>query len=240
MNRSFLHLSWYCFFRVFPISLLCFAVSCQQNFNDSPISGLRIDQSKDGQIALGQPGLLKADIALDKAIDFISFELKNSEGMLIEMDWPCIADVKGQQNYTLSQQFQVPTTVRSGKYWLILSVEDVQSLEHRDSILIDVVLDNTIPIIGALDVGINKKGNDLHLEAELTAISKIDRVEVLIEGEHFSKDVSFDKPSIKDQLTITFHEHVHVDDAPAGEYTVLLTLYDQEGRIAKAEGAFTK
>lgn len=101
-------------------------------------------------------------------------------------------------------------------------------------------IDTTIPVITDLDVGINAKKNDLHIEAELSAVKKIDRVVVTLKGDNWTKDITFDQAPPRGELTTNFHQHVHVDEAPAGEYQVILTLHDQEGREAKAEGSFVK
>ncbi|MCL7987201.1 DUF4625 domain-containing protein [Sphingobacterium sp. lm-10] len=230
----------YSVFGIFPVMLLFVTASCGQNTGDSPISNLRINQNKEAEIGIGQTAMVQADIALEHGIADVAFELKNSAGVPIDTIWSSLDDADGQTKYAVSQEIQIPVTLRPGKYWLILSVEDTHSDIKRDSISLNLVLDNTIPIVGDLDVGINKNGSDLHLEAELTAVKKIDRVEVLIKGANWSKDISFDKASIKDQLSTTFHEHVHVSDAPSGAYTVFLTLYDQQGRMAKVEGSFRK
>ncbi|MCE1200509.1 MAG: DUF4625 domain-containing protein [Bacteroidia bacterium] len=112
--------------------------------------------------------------------------------------------------------------------------------------------DSQLPRIKSLQIGYDNSGQviagtELHLEAEIEAPEKIDRVELEIhaEGGHKVSLVIFDGEwhlekvydNFKGLKNTDFHEHVDVPlTAPAGDYHVHLSVIDQKGNKGKAEG----
>ncbi len=114
------------------------------------------------------------------------------------------------------------------------------------------------PVISNVEIGIDNSqmaylGGDLHLEAEIIAEAKIDRIVLTIhpesEGEHVDamKTVSilqseeWEVDSIytgkySGVLNTTFHEHISVPTtAVAGDYHLHLQVIDMEGNTSEIE-----
>lgn len=112
--------------------------------------------------------------------------------------------------------------------------------------------DAQLPTIKNLQIGYDNSGQvvagtGLHLEAEIEAPEKIDRVELEIhkEGGHKTTLILFDGEwhlqkvfdKFKGLKNTDFHEHVDVPlTAPAGDYHLHLSVIDQKGNKGKAEG----
>ncbi len=99
------------------------------------------------------------------------------------------------------------------------------------------------PSISGLEVGINNNGkvfpgNDLHLEAEITAPGLIQEVKVKIHGET-GGGWTFEKvytDGFKGLKNSTLHEHIDVPESAAlGKYHLHLTVTDQWGQVTEEE-----
>lgn len=213
------------------------AISCSPK--GSGINGLQVGGA-DATVSVGQSTLIEANINVDQPIDNVQIEWKSANDDGWELLEVYTEDFQGKTNAVFFESVSIPTDVIPGKYVLTMKVKQQDGTVVEQSMETTFTIDSTVPVASALDVGINAAGNDLHLESELTAVKKIEQVVVKVNGASWSKDFTFDSPKIKDQLSHTFHEHVHVDDAPAGEYQVILTVQDQEGRQASVEGKFVK
>ena len=214
-----------------------FAVSCSSKGNG--ISDLKIVGSDEG-VSVGQPSLIEADINVEDAIDEVQITWEPTSGDGWQLAAAFTDGLQGQQSVRFSEYIDVPVDAAPGKYRLTMKVKQQDGTEIEESVDATLTIDSTVPVASDLDVGINAAGNDLHLETELTAVKKIQQVTVQVNGAAWSKDFTFDGSRIKDQLSLHFHEHVHIDEAPAGNYQVVLTVEDQEGRSASVEGSFTK
>ena len=90
------------------------------------------------------------------------------------------------------------------------------------------------------------QGSDLHIEASIEALNRIEFIQVTIhpEGEHGSfKMVEEDHWEVdttylnfKDLRSTVFHEHINVPtDAEPGDYHFHLVVVDQEGFSTESE-----
>ncbi len=113
--------------------------------------------------------------------------------------------------------------------------------------------DSRLPVIKNFEIGYDNSGQviagqELHLDADIEAPEKIDRVELEIhkEGGHKTTVILFDGKEwhlekvydkYKGLKNTDFHEHVDIPlNAPAGDYHVDLSVIDLKGNKAKAEG----
>ncbi|MDR0729569.1 MAG: DUF4625 domain-containing protein [Prevotellaceae bacterium] len=82
-------------------------------------------------------------------------------------------------------------------------------------------------------------GEDLHLEAVITAEGLIDRIDVEIhqeEGGQFEIEKSYTEGAYIGVKNAEFHEHIDIpSSAPEGEYHLHLTVRDKKGQTATAE-----
>ena len=118
----------------------------------------------------------------------------------------------------------------------------------------DAIQDIMNPVISNFEFGqgashtadrVAYKGSDVHLEAEISASSEIQRIELTIhahelelengqENWEFSKEFTDEKYQV---LNPTFHEHIDIPtNIPSGEYHIEFTVTDVNGETASVEG----
>ncbi len=204
------------------------------------ISKMVVGEKDAAEAFIGLPLLVKAEIALEENIASIDLHMATAN----TGDWTFTQHFtekySGSNTASFDEQFMFPNGTEAGNYELTLVVtgESGAVVERKRNFRISV--DSTVPVVEELEVGINASGDDLHLAAHITAAKKIRQVILSVEGPDWSREFVFDKARIKDQMSVHFHEHAHVDEAPAGQYVVILTVEDQDGRKAAATGSFEK
>lgn len=206
------------------------------------ISKMVVGEKDSGEATIGSPMLVKANIFLDENISGIELEMisQNSEGEEWTYSQQFTDKYSGANSARFDEQFMFPNGTEAGNYDLTLTVTGESGAIVQEKRKLRISVDSTVPVVDELEVGINASGDDLHLAAHITAVKKIRQVILSVESEDWSKEFVFEQARIKDQTSIHFHEHAHVDDAPAGIYTVVLTVEDQDGRKASATGTFEK
>ncbi len=212
--------------------------SCSQH--QTGIQKLEIGENGVTEAFIGQLLPIRAEIELNEKIASIDIHIVPVEANKWSFNQQYTEAYAGRRTALFEENIQIPDDAKVGNYELTIKVVGESGVTTEKQTNIRISVDSTVPIVGDLDVGINPKGNDLHLEADITATKKIKQVTVEIKGETWSKDFVFDKPQMKDQLSYKFHEHVHVEEAPKGEYKVVLTLEDQSGRKAVTTKSFQK
>jgi hypothetical protein len=95
-------------------------------------------------------------------------------------------------------------------------------------------------------------GEDLHLEAEIVSLGKIDKVQIVIHkhGDHEHKSVLSGEHEHEWEVDTTytkfsglkntkFHEHIEIpEDAEAGEYALHFAVIDMEGNSSDIDDGF--
>ncbi len=113
------------------------------------------------------------------------------------------------------------------------------------------------PVISDLEIGhhdskVGYRGSDLHIDAEIVAEGRIDRIvlEIHHEGDHHHDHKSgqhddhgweFDHTwtEFSGLLNTNFHEHIDIPiDAELGEYHFHFTVIDQQGKVTEVEAEF--
>lgn len=217
-------------------------VSC----NSGTVTGLGVSDLKIGTSAKDKSSHLGAPIPVsgvafaEHNIASLEVSLKDKSGAETFAQQDLTNGASGETKTNFAAHIELPTDVEAGEYLVTLTIKDQQGNEETEESPITLLIDSSFPAIADLDVGLNAAGNDLHLESNVAAANKLDKIIVFIEGESWNKEVEFAKPSIAGKLTLHFHEHVHVDEAPAGDYTITLTIIDQEGNEASTQANFTK
>jgi hypothetical protein len=98
------------------------------------------------------------------------------------------------------------------------------------------------PTISGLEIGDSNSmkatiGGDLHLDAEIVAEARIERIKVELhpEGE-MGEDIEEEYTSYAGQKNADFHEDLEIPStAVAGEYHFHMTVIDQEGNSTSVE-----
>lgn len=217
-------------------------VSC----NSGSVTGLGVSDLKIGTAAkdksshLGAPIPVSGTVFAEHNVASLEVSLKDESGAETLIQQQLTDEVSGSTKTDFSTHLSLPADAEAGNYLVSLTVKDQQGNEQTEESPITLRIDSSFPAIVDLDVGINAAGNDLHLESNLAAANKLAKVIVLIEGESWNKEVEFAKSNVVGKVTLHFHEHVHVDQAPAGDYKVTLTIVDENGNKASTQADFTK
>lgn len=206
------------------------------------ISKLKVGERNSGEATLGLPMQIEADVKLEENIEGIALDIVSLD---IESDeWTYQQDFgtkySGTNTAKFDEQYMFPNGTLAGDYELTLTVTGESGAIVQQKRDFKILVDSTVPFVDELEVGINAAGDDLHLAAHIAAARKIRQVVLLVEGAEWSKEFVFEQARIKDQTSVHFHEHAHVDEAPAGTYQVTLTVEDQDGRKASATADFNK
>lgn len=224
---------------IFSIALLL-AVFTSCTSNEPGIHDVEVGEKNNGEGYLGTSMPVKASINFgEEKLSSLTLGMSSADGASsFEMD--LTPRYAGQSNVNLVEDFIFPEGTEAGEYVLTLNTKGSSGTIYKNERKFHILVDSSLPVIDEFEVGINAKGNDLHLAAHIAAPKKIEKVILQITGLEWTKEFVFNKASVKDQTAIHFHEHAHVDEAPAGEYEVILTVEDQGGRKATANGKFEK
>ncbi len=102
------------------------------------------------------------------------------------------------------------------------------------------------PVITLLELGLENShigyvGDEFHIEAEVVAEGKIDKIEIEMhpeEGE--GEEIHVEFTEFAGLKNLTFHEHIEIpDDAVPGEYHFHFVVTDMEGNQSSAEDEVT-
>lgn len=222
--------------------ILFFAVFSSCSDGQTGISKLKVGERNSGEATLGLPMQIEADVKLEENIvgivlDIVSLDIESDE-WTYQQDFG--TKYSGTNTAKFEEQFMFPNGTLAGDYELTLTVTGESGAIVQQKRDFKILVDSTVPFVDELEVGINAAGDDLHLAAHIAAARKIRQVVLLVEGAEWSKEFVFEQARIKDQTSVHFHEHAHVDEAPAGTYQVTLTVEDQDGRKASATADFNK
>jgi len=99
------------------------------------------------------------------------------------------------------------------------------------------------PVISDIELGTNNShvgviGSDLHVEAEVTAVAKISKIEVLIHQEDNSSAWTFDSvyTEFAGLKNTTFHKHIDIPfTVAAGTYCFHFIVTDEDGQQTSIE-----
>jgi len=213
-------------------------VSCSAD--RSGVRHLEVGEKGSAEAFVGQGLPVRAEIALGEKIASVDLRITPSDADGWSFRQQYAGNYAGKDKTSFAESIEIPADAKVGSYAVTVTAMGEKDAVEEATVDLRLSVDSSVPVVGDLDVGINATGNDLHLETDITAAKKIKQVRVEIKGAAWQKDFVFDKAQMKDQLSYNFHEHVHVDEAPAGEYEVLLTVEDQDGRTAVAKNGFRK
>ncbi len=100
----------------------------------------------------------------------------------------------------------------------------------------------TAPVLSGAEIGENNSmtatiGGELHMDVEIDAPGKIDKITIDLHPEGFvADDIEAEYTSYAGQLNADFHEDLDIPaTAVAGEYHFHMTVVDQEGKSTSYE-----
>ncbi|RZK21294.1 MAG: DUF4625 domain-containing protein [Pedobacter sp.] len=144
------------------------------------------------------------------------------------------------KNASFHKHIDVPTNAALGSYIVTIKVTDQLGRTTEVTSDLEIKYDPTLPNATGFEVGLNTAGNDLHVEATLSAINKIARVEVEVHGSAWETDFLFTDVAMVGLTSYNFHKHLDVTAAPKGHYHVHLKIVDQLGKENEFEEHFDK
>ncbi len=213
-------------------------VACQHEHPG--VSDLRAGTDGNRQAFVGGELPVTAHIAVDAPVDRADVAIRPASGAGWAFAGEYSEGLGGKTHAPFEAAVAIPDTVEPGDYILVFRITDAEGNVSADSVDFKLAIDSTVPTASDLDVGINAAGNDLHLESELSAPLAIAKVVVEVKGIAWEETFIFSGTELAGQLSLRFHEHVKVGEAPKGSYHVCLVVEDSKGRTARTEGTFTK
>lgn len=141
------------------------------------------------------------------------------------------------------ESIEIPSTATPGEYHFHLKVVDKngKTSEVDADIIIEANSANA-PVISGLEIGMNDNhkatvGGDLHLDAAITAVGLIDKIEIDLHPESGSgDDIEAVFTNYAGQSDIDFHNHIEIPaTATPGEYHFHIKVTDQQGQTTSVD-----
>ncbi len=183
---------------------------------------------------------IEAEIEAPGTIEYVKVEIHGSGAGAWEFEQTYTEGFKGLKNAELHKHIDVPANAALGEYHVHIVVLDQQGKTTTFEDHIDVIEDNTLPSITELELELGHDGDELHVETVITAVNKIQKVEIEIHGGSWEEEFSYEDAGMVGQTTYTFHKHINIASAPAGHYHVHFKVIDQAGKEREFEGHFDK
>lgn len=195
-------------------------------------------------VVAGEDLHLESELKAEGLIRRIDLSITSTDGatVVLATSWTD-GEYIGVRNSTFHEHVDIPANTAAGDYELTLTVTD----QMGQSTAVTSELEITVPAEGSPEVTITEVGEDdsktavagdeLHLDADITAPLKINGIEV----ELHNSDAGYEFTSTftgkyLGETSAHFHEHIEVPaDAPVGEYHLHFTVTDAEGNATTEE-----
>jgi len=140
----------------------------------------------------------------------------------------------------LHKHIDVPVDASVGAYHGHVKVTDQNGQVSEVEFELQITADPSLAKVTDFEVGLNTAGNELHVEAAITAPNKIAKLVLEIHGSGWEKEVSYRDAALVGKTSYTLHTHLDVAAAPKGHYHVHLKVVDQSGKEVEFEEHFDK
>lgn len=204
------------------------------------INGLEVGHENNKTAYPGTDIHIEAAIVAAANIAKVTLEIHPATAGGWEYEQEYTEGFAGQKNAAFHKHIDIPADAALGKYHIHLSVTDQQGQVTEVESELEIKFDPTLPSAIGFEIGLNAAGNDLHLEASISAVNKIAKITVEVHGPAWEKEFEFTDAAMVGQTTYNFHKHVNVGAAPAGHYHVHLKVTDQAGKENEFEEHFDK
>jgi len=221
------------------LMILIFLIGC--NNSQTGISTIKVGKTGNEVNAfIGQDLHFKTNIYFPEGIKLLTVTFEPIK----KTDWSYVkdytTDVKQHNQYHLSGVIPIPVYLAVGIYKLCIKAVSEVGETAEEETEINLKVDSSMPFASKIDVGLNAKKDNLHLESEITASKKIKSVKVQLKWGSFSKTYTYNTGAMIGALQHTFHEHLDLKDFKNGKYDVIFIVEDQEGRLFETKGDFIK
>lgn len=157
-----------------------------------------------------------------------------------ELDTTYTTGFAGLKNVEFHEHVDIPAEAPVGRYHFHLVVTDQRGQQTTYEDDLEIKEDPTLPTATGFEIGLNTAGDDLHVEASITAPNKIAKVVIEVHGSNWEKEFEFTDVAMVGQTTYNLHKHLNVGAAPAGHYHVHMKVVDQAGKEREFEEHFDK
>jgi len=235
-----LHLRKFAF--VFIVS--AFVTACSKDDDSSlpasptiNVTEIGSDNSKIGYA--GSDLHVDADVVAPGGIANIQVEIHGEANGAWQFDSVYTDGLAGLKNAEFHKHIDIPENASPGEYHIHFTVTDQsgQKAEFEDHL--EIRVDPSLPTAEGFEIGLGDNAEDLHVEADITAVNGISKVIVEIHGP-WETEVEFTDANMVGQTSYHFHKHIDISEAPAGHYHVHLKVVDEAGKEREFEDHFDK
>ena len=217
-----------------------FVVSCSKDENPAAptISNLEVGKNNSKIGIIGQELHLEADILAPGKIKTIKIDIHSEShhgGWEFSKTY---TEYDGLINTNFHHDIHIPLSATPGEYHFEFIVIDQngRTTEKEVELKIEEAAKDA-PQISNLDAHVENNGNDLHVTAKITALHKIDKIVIELEGA-IEELFTFDSMRGKEQHD--FSEHIDISKFPKGHYHVHFSVRDLQGNEVETEIHFDK
>ncbi|SDG61142.1 protein of unknown function [Pedobacter terrae] len=204
------------------------------------ISALEVGTSNNKIAHPGNDLHIEAQIAAPANIKDVVLEIHPESGSGWNVNTTYTEGFVGLKNAEFHKHIDVPADAKVGAYHGHLKVTDQNGQVSEIEFDLQVTADPSLAKVTGFEVGLNAAGNDLHVEAAITAPNKIAKLVLEVHGNGWEKEVSYEDAALVGKTSYTLHKHLEVAAAPKGHYHVHLKVIDQSGKEVEFEEHFDK
>ena len=204
------------------------------------ISALEVGTSNSEIAHPGNDLHIEAQISAPANIKDVVLEIHPESGSGWNVNTTYTEGFAGLKNAEFHKHIDVPADAKVGAYHGHLKVTDQNGQVSEIEFDLQVTADPTLAKVTGFEVGLNTAGNDLHVEAAVTAPNKIAKLVLEVHGNGWKKEVSYEDEALVGKTSYNLHKHLDVASAPKGHYHVHLNVIDQSGKEVEFEEHFDK
>ncbi|MCX2477405.1 DUF4625 domain-containing protein [Pedobacter sp. MC2016-05] len=196
-----------------------------------------------GNSKIAHPGNdlhIEAQISAPANIKDVVLEIHPESGNGWNVSTTYTEGFAGLKNAEFHKHIDVPADAKVGAHHGHLKVTDQNGQVSEIEFDLQVTADPNLAKVTGFEVGLNTAGNDLHVEASVTAPNKIAKLVLEVHGNGWEKEVSYEDAAVVGKTSYNLHKHLDVAAAPKGHYHVHLKVIDQSGKEVEFEEHFDK
>jgi len=204
------------------------------------ISALEVGTSNSKIAHPGNDLHIEAQITAPANIKDVVLEIHPESGSGWNVNTTYTEGFAGVKNAEFHKHIDVPADAKVGAYHGHLKVTDQNGQVSEIEFDLQVTADPSLAKVMGFEVVLNTAGNDLHIEASVTAPNKIAKLVLEVHGNGWEKEMSYEDATVVGKTSYTLHKHLDVAAAPKGHYHVHLKVIDQSGKEVEFEEHFDK
>jgi len=217
--------------------------ACKKDERIAPapsITALEVGTSNSKIAHPGNDLHIEAEISAPGNIKEVMLEIHPESGAGWKVNTTFTEGFTGLKNAAFHEHIDVPADAKVGAYHGHLKVTDESGQVSEVEFDLQVTADPSLAKATGFEAGLNAAGNDLHVEASITAPNKIAKIVLEVHGNGWEKEVTYEDAAVVGKTNYSLHKHLDVAAAPKGHYHVHLKLVDQSGKEVEFEAHFDK